>query len=106
MGGDWKEIEDRRRTANFVRTLTIIVATLAAAAALGAVSLASAAQAGTLSTLYAFCSLPKCADGRYPAAGLSMDAAGNLYGTTQVGGSSDDGGVVFELIPKRCRRKA
>jgi uncharacterized repeat protein (TIGR03803 family) len=52
--------------------------------------------------LYNFCSLDGCADGLYPARGpLVMDAAGNLYGTTDSGGSSHncDGGcgVVFKL---------
>ena len=37
-------------------------------------------------------------DGGYCAAGLILDAAGNLYGTTQYGGS-DDRGVVFKLTP-------
>src|SRR2546428_8142216 len=39
-----------------------------------------------------------CADGSYPTGGLTMDAAGNLYGTTFLGGSGD-GGVVFMLTP-------
>ena len=34
--------------------------------------------------------------GAYPFAGLSMDAAGNLYGTTQSGGTNN-AGTVFEL---------
>lgn len=44
-------------------------------------------------------------DGAYPAAGLIFDSAGNLYGTTQLGGRFDGGlcmqgcGVVFELSP-------
>lgn len=44
------------------------------------------------------------ADGGFPAAGLTMDAAGNLYGTTSEGGytggpyASDGGcGTVFKL---------
>jgi uncharacterized repeat protein (TIGR03803 family) len=37
-------------------------------------------------------------DGSYPSGGLWRDAAGNLYGTTQVGGTSDSG-VVFKLTP-------
>jgi uncharacterized repeat protein (TIGR03803 family) len=37
-------------------------------------------------------------DGYYPAATLVFDAAGNLYGTTALGGSSL-GGTVFELMP-------
>ncbi len=37
-------------------------------------------------------------DGSLPAAGVAFDRAGNLYGTTQVGGGSDQG-TVFELSP-------
>jgi uncharacterized repeat protein (TIGR03803 family) len=48
--------------------------------------------------LYGFCAQTGCADGANPYAGLIMDAAGNLYGTTEYGGSSDKG-VVFELAP-------
>jgi uncharacterized repeat protein (TIGR03803 family) len=53
-------------------------------------------------------------DGYYPYAGLIMDAAGNLYGTTEYGGAGTDGlacvvgsyqnvvgcGTVFELSPQ------
>jgi uncharacterized repeat protein (TIGR03803 family) len=38
------------------------------------------------------------ADGFYPQAGLVLDAAGNLYGTTQGGGTYGDG-IAFELTP-------
>ena len=37
-------------------------------------------------------------DGYYPKAGLVLDAAGNLYGTTEQGGIYG-GGTVFELTP-------
>jgi uncharacterized repeat protein (TIGR03803 family) len=37
-------------------------------------------------------------DGQYPYAGLTFDAAGNLYGTTNEGGTSGLG-TVFELTP-------
>ena len=37
------------------------------------------------------------ADGAYPNAGLVLDTAGNLYGTTNVGGVGE--GVVFKLEP-------
>ena len=37
-------------------------------------------------------------DGATPIGGLAMDANGNLYGTTDAGGSVGDG-VVFEITP-------
>ena len=43
------------------------------------------------------------ADGTYPTGGLTFDTAGNLYGTTVVGGTLPGNiggfGVVFELLP-------
>jgi uncharacterized repeat protein (TIGR03803 family) len=65
-----------------------------------------AGNSWTESVLYSFCSLAKCADGASPGEHpLTMDALGNLYGTT--GGGGDDGGIcesygcgtVFELSP-------
>jgi uncharacterized repeat protein (TIGR03803 family) len=42
-------------------------------------------------------------DGDYPSGGLIIDSSGNLYGTTEDGGStgcSNNGcGTVFELVP-------
>lgn len=51
---------------------------------------------GQVSVLYAFQGSP---DGGYPSGDLVLDAAGNLYGTTEFGGSSGDlsYGVVYEL---------
>ncbi len=37
-------------------------------------------------------------DGSYPSGDLTMDLAGNVYGTTPIGGSAG-GGIVFELSP-------
>jgi uncharacterized repeat protein (TIGR03803 family) len=51
---------------------------------------------GKETVLYSFCSVTKAEDGRSPVAGLIRDAAGNLYGTTLVGGTYDQG-VVFKL---------
>jgi uncharacterized repeat protein (TIGR03803 family) len=56
--------------------------------------------------LYSFGSSSSTSDGASPQAGLIMDAAGNLYGTTTYGGSSNclvdigvDGcGTIFELV--------
>ena len=56
---------------------------------------------GTLTTLYSFCSLNNCADGRYPN-GLMLAKDGNFYGTTNSGGIADcpDGcGTIFKMTP-------
>ncbi len=45
------------------------------------------------------------ADGNEPLAGLIADGAGNLYGTTEIGGSNNYG-VVFELSPPKGGKKA
>jgi uncharacterized repeat protein (TIGR03803 family) len=51
----------------------------------------------TESVLYRFAG---AADGRQPQADLILDAAGNLYGTTLLGGSAQCGcGVIFRLTP-------
>jgi uncharacterized repeat protein (TIGR03803 family) len=49
--------------------------------------------------IYSFCSEQSCTDGIHPSAGLVIDSAGNLYGTTQRSGDHDEG-TVFELSPK------
>jgi uncharacterized repeat protein (TIGR03803 family) len=55
------------------------------------------------SVLYTFCSLTNCTDGERPLTGpLVMDSAGNIFGTTYLGGShpncnGDTCGVVFKL---------
>ena len=46
--------------------------------------------------LYAFCRRAGCTDGREPSGPVSIDAAGNIFGTTTRGGKNDSG-VVFEL---------
>jgi uncharacterized repeat protein (TIGR03803 family) len=52
------------------------------------------------SLLYSFCSLTDCADGR-GAGAVTLETAGNLYGTTSLGGGSaacpDGCGVVYKL---------
>ncbi len=47
----------------------------------------------TITTLASF----NGTDGEYPYAGLVMDSSGNLYGTTEGGGSHGDG-TIFELV--------
>jgi uncharacterized repeat protein (TIGR03803 family) len=51
------------------------------------------AASGQYSVLYSFTG---GADGRYPYAGVIRDAAGNLYGTTEVGGTPY-AGVIYKL---------
>ena len=59
--------------------------------------------AGTLTTLYNFCSQANCADGSYPAAAMVQTTNGDLYGTTGGGGLTNpfpcfDGcGTVFKI---------
>jgi uncharacterized repeat protein (TIGR03803 family) len=52
--------------------------------------------AGQLTTLYNFCTLTNCADGREPCAGLVQGTNGNFYGTTREGGANGQG-TVFEI---------
>jgi RHS repeat-associated protein len=51
---------------------------------------------GNETVLWSFCSASNCTDGQQPRAGLVQDAAGNLYGTTQLGGAFG-AGTVFKL---------
>jgi uncharacterized repeat protein (TIGR03803 family) len=55
--------------------------------------LSNIAQGQTLTVLHSFTG---GGDGEYPEAGLTMDRAGNFYGTTSEGGPAD-AGVVFRL---------
>lgn len=52
--------------------------------------------AGTLTTLYNFCSSANCTDGQEPQAGLILASDGYLYGTTYSGGASGYG-TVFKI---------
>jgi uncharacterized repeat protein (TIGR03803 family) len=62
---------------------------------------------GTLTTLYSFCSqgvYPNCTDGVWPYAGLIQASDGDLYGTTEEGGSGNaegdsGGGTIFKITP-------
>ncbi len=64
-------------------------------------------RAQTFTVLYMFAGK---ADGQYPQAGVILDGAGNLYGTTLAGGASDNCGTigpgcgtVFKLDPAGAR---
>jgi len=51
---------------------------------------------GTLTTLHNFCSLTNCSDGAQPLAGLIQGSDGNMYGSTNAGGTNSQG-TVFKL---------
>jgi uncharacterized repeat protein (TIGR03803 family) len=53
---------------------------------------------GTETVLHTFCSDTNCADGSSPWGAVTMDASGNLYGTTQFGGTNNEG-TVFRVDP-------
>jgi uncharacterized repeat protein (TIGR03803 family) len=62
--------------------------------------------AGTLTTLYSFCSQTNCSDGLYPYAVLVQASNGNFYGTTFAGGALACShtpfggcGTIFEITP-------
>jgi uncharacterized repeat protein (TIGR03803 family) len=83
--------EVRSSTIRVYRTTTA----LAALAALGLEMFAiPTAKAQSLTVLYSF---RGGSDGAFPGAGLVMDQAGNLYGTTVNGGGPDGCGTVFKL---------
>ncbi len=55
---------------------------------------------GTETVLYSFCSDANCTDGERPTAGVVLDSQGNLYGTTEGGGTLGCNfgcGTVFKL---------
>lgn len=58
----------------------------------------------TESLPHIFClNYPDCSDGAQPMAGVTLDKAGNLYGTTEFGGQPNEvgWGVAYELSPTK-----
>ena len=53
---------------------------------------------GTLTTLYSFCSLSGCTDGKIPYSGLVLASNGSFYGTTNFGGANGKGSI-FKITP-------
>src|SRR5579863_1454982 len=50
-------------------------------------------SAGKLTTLYSFCALAGCTDGKNPVVAPILGSDGNLYGTTAYGGKNASGTV-------------
>lgn len=66
--------------------------------------LVSDAGGWNVSVLYSFCSQGQgmgCPDGASPQAGVAIDKAGNLYGTTEYGGllKNQGNGTIYKLSP-------
>jgi uncharacterized repeat protein (TIGR03803 family) len=53
------------------------------------------------SVVHPFCTEATCPDGSYPIARLLLDESGTLYGTTEVGGPSGNGGVLFRITKRQ-----
>ena len=53
---------------------------------------------GKWAPVYNFCSLGNCDDGFNPLAGLIQGTTGSLYGTTE-GGGTHDNGTIFKITP-------
>lgn len=67
----------------------------------GTVFVLSPGRNWTFNTIHGFCVDPVCHDGAYPIAGVSLDSAGDVFGTTSSGGGAQSWGVVYELSPAR-----
>src|SRR6185312_3190436 len=78
--------------------------TITAAIILALASHDASAASYSYTTLHAFCNAASCKDGKTPMGGLLIDAAGNLYGTTQNGGKYGYG-LVFKFIPNADKTK-
>src|SRR5947207_753758 len=68
----------------------------ALAGALLAAAPASDAFAGKFKVVHSFCSKNDCKDGEFPLGPLRMDASGNLFGVTKMGGRRANG-ELYEL---------
>src|SRR4051794_18032182 len=75
-------------------TVSRFIASLVASCCLFAMTPFLTAQ--TFSVKHSFLGPP---DGANPFAGLIVDRAGNLYGTTESGGGTNNGGTILEMSP-------
>src|ERR1035438_8758338 len=97
------EIRVRQRSTTMKRTVNVLSklnwGTRACAVLVLWATTAIALPAQTLTTLYTFCSQSGCTDGANPYAELVQATNGDLYGTTQGGGTNLGYGTVFKITP-------
>ena len=89
MSPKWQSYRLWLRTSRRVASMPLAIAIVLALT----LTLIQSAKAQTYTVLFNFSGQ----NGAYPEAGLTMDRAGNLYGTTYEGGSSNRG-TVFKLV--------
>ncbi|MEI9932711.1 MAG: choice-of-anchor tandem repeat GloVer-containing protein [Rhizomicrobium sp.] len=58
----------------------------------------------TFKSLYSFCAVQNCTDGKEVQSSLLQDAQGDLFGVTSIGGQNG-AGTVFELVPNANKTK-
>ena len=100
-----RTVRRTRRLTSMQNTKSLLIATLSSAILIAAVPFTCSAVVSGSSekVLYSFSG---GSDGANPAGALVADKAGNLYGTTSQGGSSNctaGCGIVFELTPPATR---
>src|SRR5437868_12590241 len=83
-----------------IRSATIIAVVSAAFAWTAATG---GAGAYTYQVIYDLCSKRGCTDGAFPTPGLTMDLAGNIYGSAQE--NSPAHATIFELTPVPGKNK-
>src|SRR5450631_3919697 len=100
-----RTVRRTRRLTSMQNTKSLLIATLSSAILIAAVPFTGSAV-GSGSSEKVLYSFSGGSDGANPAGALVADKAGNLYGTTSQGGSSNCAagcGIVFELTPPATR---
>src|ERR1019366_2294682 len=98
------EIRVRQRSTTMKRTVNVLSRlnwgkrACAVLVLCATTAIALPAQIATLTTIHRFCSQSGCPDGANPSAGLVQATNGDLYGTTQYGGTNNYG-TIFKITP-------
>ena len=99
---NWEQLPRWRSTARAIFTERRQVVTDISTSVIGerCIACRPVLRGWTYTVLYGF----PASDGAEPSAGPTFDSAGNLYGTTTGGGSTEAGTVCCEVIASRQRR--